>query len=124
MAGIGSSLRPPAKLSARCGPRVTPVEYLYANKWRIWGVVMIGLFMALIDVTIVNISIPQLQRDLGASVDTVSWVLNAYNIMFAVLLVSMGRLADQFGRRTFFLIGMTIFTVGSLLCALSWSIGS
>jgi EmrB/QacA subfamily drug resistance transporter len=98
-------------------------EYLYAHRWKIWGVVMIGLFMALIDVTIVNISIPQLQRDLGASVDTVSWVLNAYNIVFAVLLVSMGRLADQFGRRRFFLIGMTIFTVGSLLCALSASIG-
>ena len=61
---------------------------------------MIGLFMALIDITIVNITIPQLQRDLDASVDTVSWVLNAYNIMFAVLLVSMGRLADQFGRRS------------------------
>jgi EmrB/QacA subfamily drug resistance transporter len=105
-------------------PESPPVEYLYANKWRIWGVVMIGLFMALIDVTIVNISIPQLQRDLGASVDTVSWVLNAYNIVFAVLLVSMGRLADQFGRRRFFLIGMTIFTLGSLLCALSWSIGA
>jgi len=105
-------------------PDSPPTEYLYANRWRIWGVVMIGLFMALIDVTIVNISIPQLQRDLGASVDTVSWVLNAYNIMFAVLLVSMGRLADQFGRRRFFLIGMTIFTFGSLLCALSWSIGA
>ena len=99
-----------------------PVEQLYANRWRIWGVVMIGLFMALIDVTIVNISIPQLQRDLDAEVDTVSWVLNAYNIMFAVLLVSMGRLADQFGRKRFFLIGMSIFTVGSLLCALSWSV--
>ena len=107
-------MRPPAHPST---------EYLYANKWRIWGVVMIGLFMALIDVTIVNISIPQLQSDLDASVDTVSWVLNAYNIMFAVLLVSMGRLADQFGRRRFFLLGMTIFTIGSLLCALSWSVG-
>jgi EmrB/QacA subfamily drug resistance transporter len=106
-------VRPPASPST---------EYLYANKWRIWAVVMIGLFMALIDVTIVNISIPQLQRDLGASVDTVSWVLNAYNITFAVLLVSMGRLADQFGRRRFFLLGMTIFTIGSLLCALSWSV--
>ena len=97
-------------------------EYLYANRWRIWAVVMIGLFMALIDVTIVNISIPQLQRDLDAPVDTVSWVLNAYNIVFAVLLVSMGRLADQFGRRRFFLIGMAIFTAGSLMCALSWSV--
>jgi len=105
-------------------PDSPPAEYLHANRWRIWGVVMIGLFMALIDVTIVNITIPQLQRDLDAPVDTVSWVLNAYNIMFAVLLVSMGRLADQFGRRRFFLIGMTVFTVGSLLCALSWSVGA
>jgi EmrB/QacA subfamily drug resistance transporter len=85
---------------------------------------MIGLFMALIDITIVNISIPQLQRDLDAPVNTVSWVLNAYNIMFAVLLVSMGRLADQFGRKRFFLIGMTIFTIGSFLCAISWSVGA
>jgi EmrB/QacA subfamily drug resistance transporter len=101
-----------------------PAETLYANKWRIWGVVMIGLFMALIDITIVNITIPQLERDLDASVDTVSWVLNAYNIMFAVLLVSMGRLADQFGRKRFFLIGMSIFTAGSLLCAISTSTGT
>jgi EmrB/QacA subfamily drug resistance transporter len=99
-------------------------EELYARKWRIWGVVMIGLFMALIDVTIVNITIPQLQRDLDAPVDTVSWVLNAYNIMFAVLLVAMGRLADQFGRRRFYLIGMSVFTLGSLACALSWSVGA
>ncbi len=99
-----------------------PTEELYAHRWRIWGVVMIGLFMALIDITIVNITIPQLERDLDTSVDQVSWVLNAYNIMFAVLLVSMGRLADQFGRRRFFLLGMSIFTVGSLLCALSSSI--
>jgi EmrB/QacA subfamily drug resistance transporter len=100
------------------------MEEIYAHRWRIWGVVMIGLFMALIDITIVNITIPQLQRDLHSSVDTVSWVLNAYNIMFAVLLVSMGRLADQFGRKRFFLIGMSIFTLGSLLCALSTSVGT
>ena len=99
--------------------RNPPTEQLYARKWAIFGVAMIGLFMALIDVTIVNISIPALQRELDADVDTVSWVLNAYNIMFAVLLVSMGRLADQFGRRRFFVIGMAIFTLGSLLCAVA-----
>jgi EmrB/QacA subfamily drug resistance transporter len=99
-----------------------PNEELYARKWTIFGVTMIGLFMALIDVTIVNITVPTLQRKLNANVDTVSWVLNAYNIVFAVLLVSMGRLADQFGRRRFFLIGMSIFTLGSGLCALAWSV--
>jgi EmrB/QacA subfamily drug resistance transporter len=99
--------------------RNPPLEELYARKWPIFLVTMIGLFMALIDVTIVNITIPTLQRKLHAGVDTVSWVLNAYNIVFAVLLVSMGRLADQFGRRRFFLIGMSLFTLGSLLCALS-----
>jgi EmrB/QacA subfamily drug resistance transporter len=102
--------------------RNPPAEELYARKWQIFGVTMIGLFMALIDITIVNISIPTLEEDLDTKVDTVSWVLNAYNITFAVLLVSMGRLADQFGRRRFFLIGMSIFTIGSLLCALAWSI--
>ena len=99
-----------------------PAEQLYARRWRIFGVTTIGLFMALIDVTIVNITLPELQRELDADVEAVSWVLNAYNITFAVLLVSMGRLADQFGRKRFFLLGMSIFTLGSLLCALSWSI--
>jgi EmrB/QacA subfamily drug resistance transporter len=102
--------------------RNPPAEELYARKWPIFAVTMIGLFMALIDVTIVNITIPELQRDLNANVDTVSWVLNAYNIMFAVLLVSMGRLADQFGRKRFFITGMAIFTIGSLFCALANSI--
>jgi EmrB/QacA subfamily drug resistance transporter len=96
-----------------------PAEELYARKWRIWIVAMVGLFMALIDITIVNITIPTLERELDAEVGTVSWVLNSYNIVFAVVLVSMGRLADQFGRKRFFLIGLGIFTFGSLLCGLA-----
>jgi EmrB/QacA subfamily drug resistance transporter len=102
--------------------RNPPPEELYARKWRIWAVAMVGLFMALIDITIVNITIPTLEDELDAPVDTVSWVLNAYNIVFAVVLVSMGRLADQFGRKRFFLIGLGIFTVGSLLCGIAGSI--
>src|SRR5918992_5274351 len=106
----------------RSSRRNPPAEELYARKWRIWAVAMVGLFMALIDITIVNITIPTLEDELDAPVDTVSWVLNAYNIVFAVVLVSMGRLADQFGRKRFFMIGLSIFTLGSALCALSPSI--
>jgi EmrB/QacA subfamily drug resistance transporter len=99
-----------------------PAEFLHANKWRIFGVMMIGWAMSLLDVSIVNVSIPELQDEMSTDIATVTWVINAYNIMFAVLLVSMGRLADQFGRKRFFVIGMTVFTIGSALCALSWSV--
>jgi EmrB/QacA subfamily drug resistance transporter len=99
-----------------------PAEFLYANKWRIFGVMMIGWAMSLLDVSIVNVSIPELQDEMSTDIATVTWVINAYNIIFAVLLVSMGRLADQFGRKRFFVIGMTVFTVGSALCALAWSV--
>jgi EmrB/QacA subfamily drug resistance transporter len=105
--------------SSRTNP---PAEELYARRWRIFAVTMTGLFMSLIDVTIVNIALPTLQRDLDADVDTVSWVLNAYNLVFAVVLESMGRLADQFGRKRLFLVGMSLFTVGSLLCGIAGSV--
>ena len=96
-------------------------EFLYENKWRIFGVMMIGWAMSLLDIAIVNISIPTLQEEMSADIATVSWVINAYNITFAVLLVSMGRLADQFGRKRFFILGLTVFTIGSGLCAAAWS---
>jgi EmrB/QacA subfamily drug resistance transporter len=105
------------------GERVNPSpEFLYANKWRIFGVMMVAWAMTLLDVSIVNIAIPDLQDELNTDVGTVTWVINAYNIVFAILLVSMGRLADQFGRKRFFMIGLTVFTVGSALCAAAWSV--
>jgi EmrB/QacA subfamily drug resistance transporter len=99
-----------------------PAELLFEHKWRIFGVMMIGWAMSLLDVSIVNISIPELEDQMSTNVATVTWVINAYNIVFAVLLVSMGRLADQFGRKKFFIIGLTIFTIGSALCAAAWSV--
>ena len=83
---------------------------------------MIGWAMSLLDVSIVNVSMPELQDELSTDIATVTWVINAYNIVFAILLVSMGRLADQFGRKRFFIIGMAVFTVGSALCAAAWSV--
>ena len=97
-------------------------EFLYERKWRIFGVMMVAWSMVLLDVAIVNIAIPELQEDLSTDVATVTWVINAYNIVFAILLVSMGRLADQFGRKRFFVIGLAVFTIGSALCAAAWSV--
>ncbi len=97
-------------------------EFLYEHKWRIFGVMMIAWAMALLDIAIVNIAIPELQDELSTDIGTVTWVINAYNIVFAVLLVSMGRLADQFGRKKFFILGLSVFTIGSALCALAWSV--
>jgi EmrB/QacA subfamily drug resistance transporter len=99
-----------------------PSELLYRNKWRIFGVMMIGWAMSLLDISIVNISIPELQDEMSTDIATVTWVINAYNIVFAVLLVSMGRLADQFGRKRFFVVGLAVFTIGSALCATAWSV--
>jgi EmrB/QacA subfamily drug resistance transporter len=103
--------------------RNPPAEWLYAHRSRIFGVMMIGWFMSLMDVSIVNISIPELEHDFDTSLATVSWVANAYNLVFAVLLITAGRLADQFGRKRFFMLGLFLFTLGSGLCAASWDIG-
>jgi EmrB/QacA subfamily drug resistance transporter len=82
----------------------------------------LGLFMALLDATVVNIGVPAIMEDFKADVSRVSWVLNAYTLALAVVLITMGRLADQFGRKRLYLLGLTVFTGFSLLCGLSWDI--
>jgi EmrB/QacA subfamily drug resistance transporter len=109
-------------VTAAAERRNPSTEFLHANKWRIFGVMMIGWAMSLLDVSIVNVTIPELQDEMSTDIATVTWVINAYNIIFAVLLVSMGRLADQFGRKRFFIIGLAVFTIGSALCAAAWSV--
>jgi EmrB/QacA subfamily drug resistance transporter len=101
-----------------------PAELLYSRKWGIFGVMMIGWAMSLLDVSIVNIAVPELQHDLSTDIETASWVVNAYNIAFGVVLIAMGRLADQFGRKRMFIIGMVIFTVASAACAAAWTVES
>lgn len=100
-------------------PRNPDPETLYARRWPIFAASVIGAFLAYVDATIVNISVPELQREFDADIVTVAWVVNAYNIAFAVPLVAMGRLADQFGRRRMMLIGLAAFGVGSLACAVA-----
>jgi EmrB/QacA subfamily drug resistance transporter len=92
---------------------------LVQHKWLVLGAAVFGLFMAILDASIVNIAIPTIQRDLDTEIETVSWVLNAYNLVFAVLLIPAGRLADRFGRKRLFLLGIGIFALCSLGAGLS-----
>jgi EmrB/QacA subfamily drug resistance transporter len=89
------------------------------HKWLVLGATVFGLFMAILDASIVNIAIPTIQRDLHTDLDGVTWVLNAYNLVFAVLLIPAGRLADRFGRKKLFLTGIVIFSLCSLGAGLS-----
>jgi EmrB/QacA subfamily drug resistance transporter len=92
----------------------------HPRKWWILVAVSFGMFMALLDVTIVNIAIPAIIADLGSSVSEVSWVISAYSLTLAVLFLSMGRISDKFGQKRVFIgIGLVVFTVFSLLCGLA-----
>src|SRR3982751_439486 len=81
-------------------------------------------FIVILDASIVNVALPSIGRDLHFDEDSLSWVVNAYVLVFGGFLLLGGRLADLFGRRRVFIIGLVVFTVGSLLCGLSWSEGS
>ena len=76
-------------------------------------VFLLGLFMTLLDLTIVNVAVPSMAAGLGSSLDQVLWVLNAYSIAYAVLLITAGRLGDIVGPRTMFIVGMVVFTAAS-----------
>jgi EmrB/QacA subfamily drug resistance transporter len=95
------------------------------RRWKVLALVSIGVFMVSLDLFIVNIAFPKIEGDFaGSSVSTISWVLNAYAIVLAALMVSAGRLADRHGRRRAFLWGMGIFVFGSALCGAAPSVGT
>ena len=81
----------------------------HANPWAVLIVVSLGFFMTLLDLTIVNIAIPNIIDKLNASLDDVLWVLNAYALVLAVLVITAGRLGDLIGPRTMFVAGIAVF---------------
>jgi EmrB/QacA subfamily drug resistance transporter len=93
------------------------------NPWAVLIVVSLGFFMTLLDLTIVNIAIPNMIDKLHASLDDVLWVINAYALVLAVLLITAGRLGDLFGQRTLFFAGVALFTAASVACGLAPSPG-
>ena len=93
------------------------------NPWLVLLVLTTGFFMIMLDTTIVNVAIPAMSAGLNTTLDQVLWVLNAYVLVYAVLLITAGRLGDLYGQRTLFAIGLFIFTVASGLCGLSQNAG-
>src|SRR5437899_10684205 len=100
---------------------------LRGNPWAVLVVVSLGFFMTLLDLTIVNIAIPNMISRLHASLDDILWVINAYALVLAVLVITAGRLGDLIGPRVMFTAGIAVFTVASAACGLSpspgWLIG-
>ena len=89
------------------------------RKWWTLGAVAFGLFMIMLDNTIVNVALPSIQRDLAIGVSELEWIVNGYALTFAVLMLTGGKLADLLGRRRIFIAGLAIFTVSSLVCGLA-----
>jgi EmrB/QacA subfamily drug resistance transporter len=89
------------------------------RKWWTLIVVCVATFMLLLDITIVNVALPVISRDLKASFSDLQWVVDAYALTLAAVLLTAGALADLFGRRLIFVIGVGLFSAASLLCALA-----
>jgi EmrB/QacA subfamily drug resistance transporter len=94
-----------------------------ANPWAVLLVVSLGFFMTLLDLTIVNIAIPDMITRLHASLDDILWVINAYALVLAVLVITAGRLGDLIGPRIMFALGIAVFTAASAACGLAPSAG-
>ncbi|TDD94843.1 DHA2 family efflux MFS transporter permease subunit [Actinomadura rubrisoli] len=91
------------------------------SRWIALYVLCVGMLMIVLDVTVVNVALPAIQDDLGFTASSLAWVVNAYLIAFGGLLLLAGRLGDLVGRRRILLIGLTVFTVASVLCGVAQS---
>ena len=97
---------------------------LRASRWAPLPVVLAGTFMVVLDFFIVNVAMPAMQADLHAGTGAIEWVVAGYGLTFATLLITAGRLGDQFGRRRMFAVGLGLFTLASAACGLAWSPGA
>src|SRR2546421_732923 len=91
------------------------------SRWIALVVLCVGALMIILDMTIVNVALPSIQRDLGFSQSSLAWVVNAYLITFGGLLLLAGRLGDLVGRRNVFMLGLAVFVAASALCGASQS---
>lgn len=94
-----------------------------ASPWPTFALCALGAYITTLDLSVVNVAFPEILRDFGATRANASWIVTAYNICFAGLLIVSGKIADQLGRRRFFLIGVAVFGIGSVVCAAAPGLG-
>jgi EmrB/QacA subfamily drug resistance transporter len=105
---------PPGGQDAGAAPPAEEVQR--GNKWWTLVAVCLGTFMLLLDITIVNVALPDIQRSLNSSFSDLQWIVDAYALTLAAFLLTAGSLADRYGRRLLYLIGLGVFTGASVLC--------
>src|SRR5436190_987308 len=93
------------------------------GKWWVLVAMVFGLFMPMLDNLVVNVALPTIQKDLGAGVSQLQWLIDAYTLTFASFMLTGGALGDLYGRKRFFMTGLIVFVLGSLACGLSQSTG-
>src|SRR5216117_1874752 len=91
------------------------------RKWLALALLSAVQFMVVLDIAIVNVALPSIQQDLHFSQENLQWVISAYALVFGGFLLLGGRLADLLGRKRVFMVGLVVFSLGSLLCGLAWS---
>jgi EmrB/QacA subfamily drug resistance transporter len=106
---------------ASVGPEGEYEEQAVERKWWTLIAVSVAIFMLLLDITVVNVALPDIQRSLHSSFRDLQWVVNAYSLMLAAFLLTAGALADLVGRRRVFVAGLIVFTISSVICGLAGS---
>src|SRR3954469_8693148 len=108
----------PASSASAVSPRAVRVD---PNA--VLAIVALAQFMVVLDATVVNVALPTIKRDVGFSEQSLSWILNAYTLIFGGFLLLGGRLADRLGRRRLFVTGIALFATASLVCGVAQSEG-
>jgi len=96
-------------------------ERIHSRRWATLAVLCLSLLIIVMDNTILNVAIPSLMRDLDASNSDIQWIIDAYTLVFAGLLLTAGTLSDRFGRKGALQVGIVVFAVGSILAAMAGS---
>jgi EmrB/QacA subfamily drug resistance transporter len=123
-------LQPAGRAAGSIGPSAPRPQPVVGNflgleyKWLVAIAVIFGLFMAVLDTTVVNIALPKLQAVFGATLNDIQWIITGYTLAQTVSIPLFGFLADRFGSKWIYILSLGLFTLASALCGLSWSVNS